>query len=37
MWSLGITLGLEFAIKGRRVMQFVVPQIIHVYPVEKGG
>ena len=37
MWSLKITLGLEDAIKGRRVMESVVSLVIHVFPVEKGG
>ena len=37
MWSLGITLGLEDAIKGRRVTESVVPLVIHVFPTEKGG
>ena len=37
MWSLGITLGLEIAIKGRRMTKSVVPLVIYVFPVEKGG
>ena len=37
MWSLGITLGLEIAIKGRTVTESVVPLVIYVFPVEKGG
>ena len=37
MWSLEITLGLEVAIKGRRVTESIVPLVIHVFPAEKGG
>ena len=37
MWPLGITLGLEVAIKGRRVTESVVPLVIHIFPAEKGG
>ena len=37
MWSLEITLGMEVTIKGRRVMEFVVSVVIHVFPTEKGG
>ena len=37
MWSLEITLGLEVAIKGRRVMESVVPLVIHIFLTEKGG
>ena len=37
MWSLEITLGLEVAIKGRKVTESVVPLVIHVFPTKKGG
>ena len=37
MWSFEITLGLKVAIKGRRVTESVVPLVIHVFPIEKGG
>ena len=37
MWSLGINLELEVAIKGRRVTESVTPLVIHVFPAEKGG
>ena len=37
MWSLGITLGLEVAIKVWRVTESVVPLVNHVFPAEKGG
>ena len=37
MWSLRITLGLEIAIKGRTVTESVVPLVIYVFLVEKGG
>ena len=37
MWLLEITLGLEVAIKGRRVTESIVPLVIHVFPAEKGG
>ena len=37
MWSLEITLGMESAIKGRRVTDSVVPLVIHVFQAEKGG
>ena len=37
MWSLEITLGLEVAIRGRRVTESVVPLAIHIFPIEKGG
>ena len=37
MWSLEITLGLEVAIKSRRVTASVVPLYIHVFLAEKDG
>ena len=37
MWSLEITLGLEVAIQGWGVMEFIVPLAIHVFPAKKGG
>ena len=36
MWLLKITLGLEVAIKGWGVKEFVVPLAIHVFLAEKG-
>ena len=36
MWFLGITLGLEVAIKGRRVMESVVPLVIHAFSSREG-
>ena len=37
MWSLEITLGLEVAIKGRRVTGSVVPLVIHIFSTENDG
>ena len=37
MWPLEMTLRLEAAIKGWRVMGFVVPLVIHISPTEKDN
>ena len=36
MWSLEMTLELEVAIRGRRVMESIMPLVIHIFPVEMG-